>query len=54
MTAAKDGAAVHDAALVVDGLTTGYLKAPVMRNVSLLIVVVRSRSEKFGRPIPLE
>ena len=37
MTAAKDGAAVHDAALVVDGLTTGYLKAPVLRNVSLLV-----------------
>jgi branched-chain amino acid transport system ATP-binding protein len=29
--------AVQDAALVVDGLTTGYLKAPVLRDVSLLV-----------------
>ena len=29
--------AVNQAALVVDGLTTGYLKAPVLRDVSLLV-----------------
>jgi branched-chain amino acid transport system ATP-binding protein len=31
------GALLNGAALVVDGLTTGYLKAPVLRDVSLLV-----------------